>query len=139
MKDIKHKIFINNNQPIYADNEFSWVKRTNILCDYSNDDYNDLSVIGNNTGACCLHFLDKVGADSAYLLGFDGKIVNGKSHSHNEYKIPTQTCSLHNVITPCFDALQKNIKQLKVFNCFIDSNIKAFPFMSVANIIPSLK
>jgi hypothetical protein len=129
-KKIKHRVFISSNKPIYNDTSFTWVKRTHIFCEYENDT-NDVTVIGNNIGACCLHFLDKVKANRVFLLGFDGKHINGKSHSHDQYPVKTGKFTLQNQIVPCFTELKKNLRNIKVYNCYADSAIRCFPFISV--------
>lgn len=129
-KKISNKFFVSSNKPIYKDNDFTWIKRTQVLCDFS-EDTRDVTVIGNNIGTCCLHFLDKVGANKVFLLGFDGKLVNGKSHSHSEYDRSTGKFTLKNQITPCFYELSKILQNIKVYNCYSESNIRCFPFTSV--------
>lgn len=89
------------------------------------------SVIGNNTGAAVIDYLDKNKANNIYLLGFDCKRVNGKSHSHNEYRFKVNEKNYNSVFIPCFEALNKNLQHAKVYNCSNDSALTFFPYKNL--------
>jgi len=129
-KNAKYKVFMTTVRPRPHDDRYIWIKRTDNLCRYSKDkDPNNVSVIGNNIGCLTLHLLDKLKANNIYLLGFDCKHVNGKSHSHDDYDNTTQLSSYRTSLIPCFEELSKNIKNIKIYNTYHDSAIKhCFPY-----------
>lgn len=130
--DIAYLYYISMNKPITTTgSSLNWVKLATNDCSkyplYSNDG----EVVGNNTGCCVINFLDKMQAKNIYLLGFDCKKVNGKSHSHDEYRFRLSDNSYQHVFLPCFDKLSKNLINAKVYNCYRSSAIKSFPYKNI--------
>lgn len=92
-------------------------------------------VIGNNTGAAVLDYLDKMKTRKVYLLGFDCKRVNGKSHSHSEYRFRVNDTNYESVFVPCFEALSNNLKNTKVYNCSAESALRCFEYRGIKRIL----
>ena len=96
-------------------------------------------VIGNNTGAAVIDYLDKMGASKIYLLGFDCKRISGKSHCHSEYNFKVNETNYNSVFLPCFEELSKNLQTSQVYNCSLESAIKGFPFKRIERILEEEK
>ena len=92
-------------------------------------------VIGNNTGAAVIDYLDKMKANKIFLLGFDCKRVNGKSHSHSEYRFRVNDTNYESLFVPCFEELSRNLQHSKVYNCSAQSALKCFEYRGIERIL----
>lgn len=92
-------------------------------------------VCGNNTGVCAIHLLDILKAKTIYLLGFDCRSDDNKSHYHDRYKSFTKQKSFDRTFLPSFEKLAKNIKNADVVNLSYNSNIKCFRKAKAENIL----
>jgi len=127
--DIKYKFFIQRFKP--NDKDCIWIERIGNSCDYENDAHNDLSVRGNNTGCSMINLLDKLNAKNVFLIGFDCKRINGKSHSHNHYPFNLSENFFRDKFFNCFNTLSKNLKNCTVYNCTINTNLTMFPYYNI--------
>ena len=126
----KHKFFV---QKMYPEKfqGVTWVKRLGNNCNYEHLPQEDIAVAGTNVGCCAINFLDQLRVEEIYLLGFDCNIINGKSHSHEEYTFKMNRNMYETSFIPCFYKLSKNLKHSKVFNCSTNSNLTMFPHLSL--------
>ena len=83
------------------------------------------SARGNNTGCGVIRFLDNVGAKKVFLMGFDCKVIDNRTHFHNYYKSsnPGTTKIYQNMFIPCFNKLYENLNTLEVYNCYGGSDL----------------
>lgn len=135
--DIKYKFFIQRNDPKRS--ECIWVERMGNKCDYENDTPHIHQIKGKNVGCSALHLLDKIGANNVYLLGFDCKTINNKSHSHNHYSFNLNDNVYIRNFLPCFARLAKSLKNINVFNCSNNTNLKEFPYRNINSILLELE
>lgn len=134
--DIKRQYYISMNKPITTTHSvLNWIKLASNDCSKYSSYKDSEEVIGNNTGCCVINFLDKMKARNIYLLGFDCRKVEGKSHSHSEYSFRLSDNTYKNVFLPCFDELSRNLKNSKVFNCYSGSAIKSFPYKNIKRVL----
>lgn len=136
--DVKHKFFIQKHRPDFKD--YEWIKRVSLKCDYHKADNDSLDEVrGTNSGCCVLQFLDKIGVSTVYMLGFDCKQVNGKSHSHDHYRFTLNDRIYKSNFIHCFNSLSKNIKNSKIYNCSNDTALKCFKYKSLKKVLSESK
>jgi len=138
-REIQYTYYISKNKPQTAKRGYKWI----YLHSYSHEttvkppQLDDVSVTGNNTGCCAIDYLDKMKVNNIYLLGFDCKSIDGKSHSHDAYNFKLSDRTYTDVFLPCFESLSKKITHSKVYNCYAGSSIKAFRYKSLNSILKS--
>jgi len=92
-------------------------------------------VCGNNTGSCTIHLLDQLGVNTIYLLGFDCREENGRSHYHNRYNKYVKQQSYNRSFLPNFEQLSKHIKNSTVVNLSENTKIKSFKRARIESIL----
>jgi hypothetical protein len=86
---------------------------------------------GNNSGYGALNLAVVLGADPIYLLGFDMKHSNGKTHHHGGHPVPQSPAHLENFKKHFnFAALVLKKEGRRVFNLNPDSALDCFPKMA---------
>lgn len=139
IREKRHKYAISVNQNVqYLSSDgrlYMSIKNASCgQCDYTvkREKYN---VCGNNIGACAIDLLDQLGARTIYLLGFDCREENGKSHYHNRYTRTVSQNIYNKNFIPCFDRLSKHIKTSKVMNLSKNTRIDCFTKISPDSIL----
>lgn len=132
---IEKKYYIHINKPVVSSQNFEWLKLASIDHKKYSKYKDTYQIVGNNVGCCVINYLDKMEAKNIYLLGFDCKQVDGKSHCHNEYKFKISDNTYNNIFLPCFNELSKNLINSKVINCSPNSSIKCFSYKNIITIL----
>jgi hypothetical protein len=91
---------------------------------------------GNNSGVGALGLAICLKANPIYLLGFDFKFKNGKSHFHSGYKLPMHESTFKNFVRD-FERVQRFLSrtQFQVVNLNPDSGLRSFPFSTIDEVL----
>lgn len=91
-----------------------------------------------NSGYQAINLTVLTGAARILLLGYDGKVANGKTHffgDHPEKEIP----SVYDMYRRMLRQLPPLLNGIKVLNCSPDSAVDAFPKMTLEAALASLE
>ena len=85
-------------------------------------------VRGNNSGAHVINLLANMKVSDIILLGFDGKILNGKTHWHKGYNLPMNNMIYSDMFTPSICSMATPLKNLgiNIINLSTESAIDCF-------------
>lgn len=135
---IPNKYFIHSNKPSILPSDCNWLPLKSIKCEYYSKYRFTEHVVGNNTGCSTINYLDKMGARTLYLLGFDCVQVGGKSHFHNDYTSVMKDERYADTFIPCFKHLYDNLRQVKIINCSPYSQLKFFKHRHIDMVLKDL-
>lgn len=93
---------------------------------------------GGNSGYAAMNLAYHFGAKKIILLGFDMKLINGKSHYHEGYDVNKKpdTKMYERLMLPSFDSIAEYLKKAKVqvYNASPESSITCFQKIDLAQI-----
>lgn len=92
-------------------------------------------VCGNNAGSCAIHLFDQLEAKTIYLLGFDCREEEGKSHYHDRYGKNVTQKSYNRSFLPNFKQLSRYIENSRVVNLSENTMIKSFKTGRIESIL----
>lgn len=93
------------------------------------DDRPDTLRHGGNGGYQAIHLAAHLGASRILLLGFDMRVVDGRSHYHRGHPVRTRPGLYAQLMIPSFETLAPELttRGVQVLNCSLGSALRAFP------------
>lgn len=94
-------------------------------------------VRGNNSGAHAINLAANMGARKIVLLGYDMRIVDGKTHWHGGYQLAMRPSIYNDLFIPSINSMAIPLKTMgvKVVNATPNSNLKCFPYEPLESLV----
>ena len=95
---------------------------------------------GRNGGYQAIHLSVHLGAKRVLLLGYDMRIVAGRTHWFGEHPVESKPEVFAKAMLPCFDSLVAPLaaRRVQVINCTPESPLKAFPRARLRDVLAPL-
>lgn len=104
-------------------------------------DSNKYFVRGNNGGAQVLNLIFNMRPKRIFLLGYDMRRINNKSHFHNKHILAVNDDIYTSLFIPSINSMAEEFTKVpnapKIYNCSAFSALKCFPFFDLNTILDS--
>ena len=99
---------------------------------------NKYGVRGNNGGAQVLNLIINMNPKCIFLLGYDMRRINNKSHFHNKHQLQVSDNIYSTLFIPSINSMAEELKKYSnippIYNCSPFSALQCFPFFDFNNI-----
>ncbi len=101
------------------------------------------AVRGNNGGSQVLNLVFNMRPKRIFLLGYDMKRINNKTHYHNKHQLIVTDDIYKNLFIPSIHSMAEEFKKIpnspEIINCSVDSALTCFPRYNLETYIDSFK